>query len=132
MIDLVTSIRDISDSLPALSSGVAGAVVDNEPDLAIFAADVPEAQRQPRSRVTVARRRSRPWMRGYNPAFDPMRGYDPLMGMGIVPQMPRVVPHHMMPGAYILPDASSSDYDAPYFHNPYDSDDSDSSSGSSP
>ena len=126
MIDLVTSIRDISDSLPALSSGVAGAVVDNEPDLAIFAADVPESQRQPRVRIPVARRRNRPWMRGY----DPMRGYGPLMGMG-VPQMPHLLPHQL-PGAYMLPDSSSSDYDVPYFHNPYGSDDSDSSSGSSP
>ena len=36
MINLVTSVRDISDSLPSLSGGVSGTVVENEPDLAVF------------------------------------------------------------------------------------------------
>lgn len=49
MINLVTSVRDISDSLPALSSGVPGSVVDNEPDLAIFARD--DSENPPRQRA---------------------------------------------------------------------------------
>lgn len=59
MINLVTSVRDISDSLPALSGGVAGAVVENEPDLAVFARDVPQV-RQPRNN-RLGRRRHRAW-----------------------------------------------------------------------
>ncbi len=61
MINLVTSIRDISDSLPSLSGGVSGTVVENEPDLAVFTRDVPET-RPSRSRIRVGIRRQR-----YNP-----------------------------------------------------------------
>jgi hypothetical protein len=57
MIDLVTSIRDISDSLPALSGGVPGALVESEPDLAVFARDAPEGR--PRGNIRVGRRRMR-------------------------------------------------------------------------
>jgi hypothetical protein len=58
MINLVTSVRDISDSLPALSSGVPGSVVDNEPDLAIFAREEENPTRQrARNGGSVYRRR---------------------------------------------------------------------------
>ncbi len=58
MINLVSNIRDISDSLPALSGGVPGSVVDDEPDLAIFARDAQEVER-PRMRQFSGRRRFR-------------------------------------------------------------------------
>ncbi len=66
MINLVTSIRDISDSLPSLSVGVSGTVVENEPDLAVFTRDVPET-RPSRSRIRVGIRRQRynPWINGF-------------------------------------------------------------------
>jgi hypothetical protein len=72
MIDLVTSIRDISDSLPALSGGVPGALVESEPDLAVFARDA-AVEGRPRGNIRVPRRRMRdlrayPWNDPYNHA----------------------------------------------------------------
>jgi hypothetical protein len=51
LINLVNSIRDISDSLPALSNGIPGAVVENEPDLAIFARNDQLSEARPFRRV---------------------------------------------------------------------------------
>ena len=77
MINLVTSVRDISDSLPALSRGTPGAVVESEPDLEVFARDVPEV-RQPRSRF--GRRRGR-YYEDYHPNPFPMGGAMAMAGI---------------------------------------------------
>ena len=115
MIDLVTSIRDIADSLPALSGGVPGTVVQDEPDFAIFAADV-ESRRLPRTRNSVGSRRMRHsrWM--HHPmnamafAFNPMM--NPMM-------MPQIGGGRAFPNPY----ASSSDEEYEIIHRAYHSDD---------
>jgi hypothetical protein len=118
MIDLVTSIRDISDSLPALSGGVPGALVESEPDLAVFARDAPEGR--PRGNIRVPRRR----MRAY-----PF--YDPYNHASAAPQ-PRLQPDFMVPRFAPGMNSSSSDEDDHYHHHAhmpgggmYSSDDSD-------
>ena len=104
MIDLVTSIRDISDSLPALSGGVPGALVESEPDLALFARDAPEGR--PRGNIRVPRRR----MRAY-----PYHLYNHASA---APQ-PRLQPDFMVPR--FAPGMNSSSSDG----GMYSSDDSD-------
>jgi hypothetical protein len=104
MINLVTSVRDISDSLPALSGGVSGSVVENEPNLDVFTRDAPEI-RQPRSKLRIGIRRQRynPWAGG-GPAVafqNRYRGHGPMGHFG-----------HQ--GYY-----SSSDSDSSYPHGPF-------------
>ncbi len=83
MIDLVTSIRYISDSLPALSGGIPGALVESEPDLAVFARDVPEGLRRHGGRVPRRRMRYDPHNRAV-----PMGGYRQVApGMMMYPGM---------------------------------------------
>ncbi len=86
MIDLVSSIRDISDSLPALSGGIPGALVESEPDLAVFARDVPEGRRHV---GRVPRRRMRSYTSPFNRGVPlPMGGYrQAAPGMMMYPGM---------------------------------------------
>jgi hypothetical protein len=112
MINLVSNIRDISDSLPVLSGGVPGSVVEDEPDLAIFARDA-EVERQPRARYSTSRRRR--------------RGYDlNAMMFGRNMFLPRM--QDVMMGAYHhIPSSDSEEMDFAGNINTSD-DDSDSSS----
>ena len=110
MIDLVTSIRDISDSLPALSGGVPGALVESEPDLAVFARDVPEGR--PRGNIRVGRRRMR-WNDPHNHVYAaPPRGV-PLYGAPPQFQAGHLVARFLGPGM----NPSSSDEDDHYHHH---------------
>ncbi len=115
MIDLVTSIRDISDTLPSLSGGVPGSVVEIEPDLTVFSSEAPGV-RHTRIGFRLGNRRSRlPWMGG-GPA-GPARAIN-----DIYRHQPMMNP--FMPPGYYSDDSDSSDYyHGGYFHDPFDSDD---------
>jgi hypothetical protein len=112
MIDLVTSIRDISDSLPALSSGTPGSVVESEPDLAVFTRDAQEV-RQARDRFRLGNRRPRfPWLGGA--ASAPARAMHQFFHGPLG--------YRRLPAGLFSDDSDSSDYGV-YHHNPFDSDD---------
>lgn len=100
MINLVTSVRDISDSLPALSSGVPGSVIDNEPDLAIFARE--ESENPPRQRA-----------RNGGSVFNRRRPIQHFAQARYVP-MPPQYPFNMMMNPYDSYDSDDSDDSCPW------------------